>query len=77
MPNTRVRALGPTSARCVAKCFCDARFVAAESLSGLAVHITTDTSGLFRNHFLTEPRVFGVSMRYISACSASALRGVQ
>ena len=27
-------------------------------------YLTTDTSGLFRNYFLTEPRVFGVSMRY-------------
>ena len=27
-------------------------------------YLTTDTSGLFRNYFLTEPRVFGVSIRY-------------
>ena len=27
-------------------------------------YLTTDTSGLFRNYFLTEPRVFGVTVRY-------------
>ena len=27
-------------------------------------YLTTDTSGLFRNYFLTEPRVLGISVRY-------------
>ena len=27
-------------------------------------YLTTDTSGFFRNYFLTEPRIFGVSLRF-------------
>ena len=27
-------------------------------------YLTSDTSGLFRNYFLTEPRIFGVSVRF-------------
>ena len=27
-------------------------------------YLTSDTSGFFRNYFLTEPRIFGVSLRY-------------
>ena len=27
-------------------------------------YLTSDTSGFFRNYFLTEPRVYGLSMRY-------------
>ena len=27
-------------------------------------YLTIDTSGFFRNYFLTEPRIFGVSMRF-------------
>ncbi len=27
-------------------------------------YLTSDTSGFFRNYFLTEPRIFGVSFRY-------------
>ena len=27
-------------------------------------YLTSDTSGFFRNYFLTEPRIYGVSMRY-------------
>ena len=27
-------------------------------------YLTTDTSGFFRNYFLTEPRIFGVSVRF-------------
>ncbi len=27
-------------------------------------YLTSDTSGFFRNHFVTEPRIFGVSVRY-------------
>ena len=27
-------------------------------------YLTSDTSGFFRNYFLTEPRIWGISMRY-------------
>ena len=27
-------------------------------------YLTSDTSGFFRNYFLTEPRIYGVSFRY-------------
>ena len=27
-------------------------------------YLTTDTSGFFRNYFLTEPRIYGLSLRY-------------
>ena len=27
-------------------------------------YLTSDTSGFFRNYFLTEPRIYGVSARY-------------
>jgi iron complex outermembrane receptor protein len=32
-------------------------------------YLTSDTSGFFRNYFLTEPRIFGVSMRYANDVS--------
>ncbi|MXW54970.1 MAG: TonB-dependent receptor [Gammaproteobacteria bacterium] len=28
------------------------------------MYLTSDTSGFFRNYFLTEPRIMGVSVRY-------------
>ena len=28
-------------------------------------YLTSDTSGFFRNYFLTEPQIFGISLRYI------------
>jgi outer membrane receptor protein involved in Fe transport len=27
-------------------------------------YLTSDTSGFYRNYFLTEPRIFGASVRY-------------
>ena len=27
-------------------------------------YLTSDTSGFYRNYFLTEPRIFGASIRY-------------
>jgi len=27
-------------------------------------YLTSDTSGFFRNYFLTEPRLFGASLKY-------------
>ena len=27
-------------------------------------YLTSDTSGFYRNYFLTEPRIYGVSLRY-------------
>ena len=33
-----------------------------ENVTGM--YLTSDTSGFFRNYFLTEPRIFGVSGRY-------------
>ena len=27
-------------------------------------YLTSDTSGFFRNYFLTEPRVYGMSVRF-------------
>ena len=28
-------------------------------------YLTSDTSGFFRNYFLTEPRIYGASLRYV------------
>jgi hypothetical protein len=27
-------------------------------------YLTSDTSGFYRNYFLTEPRIYGMSLRY-------------
>ncbi|MYD96776.1 MAG: TonB-dependent receptor [Gammaproteobacteria bacterium] len=36
----------------------------ADSENVTGKYLTSDTSGFFRNYFVTEPRIFGVSVRY-------------